>query len=120
MKPLKGLVAYPVVRPDGTINNKLGYDEETCTFYAPGKSPMPPVSDNPTPLEIDRAKRLILNEVYGEFNFRIDGKGWDGRPVSASLCHAILPSLAALYDKPDEPYGPKTALPGPGWLSWVW
>ncbi len=93
MKPLKGLVAYPVVRPDGTINNKLGYDEETCTFYAPGKSPMPPVSDNPTPLEIDRAKRLILNEVYGEFHFRLDGKGWDGRPVSASLCHAMCLAL---------------------------
>lgn len=93
MKPLKGLVAYPVIRSDGTINSNPGYDEETCTFYAPGKSPMPPVSEYPTPLEIDRAKRLILDDVYGEFNFRMDGTGWNGQPVSASLCHAVCLAL---------------------------
>jgi len=45
---LDGTSDTPVLRPDGTIHNKPGYDAGSCTFYAPGGVTWPTIKAEPT------------------------------------------------------------------------
>ena len=54
------------MRPDGTIMQTPGYDEETGFFYAPGASVFPEVSNAPTQ-EQARAALAILSDVFVDF-----------------------------------------------------
>lgn len=91
MPPISGIVRFPQVRRDGTVQEAPGYDSDTKTYYAPIPGlTMPKVSASPSRLEIEKAKRLIMEDVFGEFNFRTDGVDWSGKPVSASRVHAMV------------------------------
>ncbi len=70
MRPLEAVVDYPVMRPDGTILAKAGYDPATCIFYNPnGAEPqIDPV------LSLESAKRAWerLRAVVQDFTFKGD------------------------------------------------
>ncbi|MDR7555724.1 MAG: hypothetical protein QN157_08960 [Armatimonadota bacterium] len=69
---LVGIVRCPVVRPDGIIVLREGYDPATCLYYAAGDLDVPCPPDDPTPHDVDRARQLLLEELLGDFPFADD------------------------------------------------
>jgi hypothetical protein len=47
LRPLEGIVECPVLRPDGTILDVAGYDEETGLYYRPSQDFLP-FAEHPT------------------------------------------------------------------------
>lgn len=69
---LEAVTAMPVIRPDGTILESVGYDAATRLYYAPPVDfKMPPVSENPAPDEMRMALSLV-NEAIGDFPYEAD------------------------------------------------
>lgn len=66
VRPLHGIVGAPVLRPDGTLLQKSGYDLRTGLYYA-AKVEMRPVPDKPTPEEVAEARSFLLDRFLGDF-----------------------------------------------------
>ena len=67
---LEALVEAPILRPDGTILNKLGYDSATNVFYVPTRGlSIPKIEERPTCADVERALAL-LNHALGEFPYK--------------------------------------------------
>lgn len=62
IRPLEGVVEYPVLRPDGTILSKPGYDPETGLIFAP-IAELPDIPGWPTDAHIKRARADLLDLV---------------------------------------------------------
>ncbi len=64
-KVLNAIVETPVLRPDGTILNKAGYDDATRLYYVPGANmdkcfvPL-----NPTKEDVQRASALLRKGIH--------------------------------------------------------
>lgn len=58
LRPLRGIVGSPVLRPDGTLLQAPGYDPTTGLYLAP-KVPLPPVPDRPTGEQVTAARRFL-------------------------------------------------------------
>lgn len=77
---LNGLKFAPFFDANGNIIQSEGYHNESGFYLSlePGFV-VPPVSDKPSPEEIEKAKHLLSYEVYGDFPFN-DGEqfpdGW--------------------------------------------
>jgi hypothetical protein len=85
IRPLDAVVDYPVLRPDGTILCRPGYDHETGLLLEPGGA-FPEIPDCPT-RNAALAARDSLLEVVGDFPF--------GRPVHrAAWLAGLLTPLA--------------------------
>jgi len=68
-KTLEAIVETPVIRPDGTILQKPGYDEQTKLYYAPHKDMHTcTVPESPSEEEVQNA-RAVLEDVIIEFPF---------------------------------------------------
>ena len=67
---LRGLTSAPMLRPDGSISTRDGYDPETGYFYAP-TGPTPKVMTYPTREDARRARRELL-DVVCDFPFSED------------------------------------------------
>lgn len=63
---LVNLVGTPVLRPDGTILQDPGYDPATRLYHAPQMT-IPRVADVPDVVDVERARRFVLNFVLGDF-----------------------------------------------------
>ncbi len=76
IRPIEGIVETPILRPDGTILTRPGYDAETGLLYEPRCS-FPEIAEQPT---LDDAMRAIdaLLEVVADFPFALDAhrSGW--------------------------------------------
>jgi hypothetical protein len=69
LPPLVAVTETPILRPDGSIVQTAGYDEETRTVYAPGPGlVIPPIPENPTRDDI-RAAIGVIDDIIGEFPF---------------------------------------------------
>lgn len=67
---LVSIVQTPVFAPDGSLQLKPGYHEAAKSFYAPAPGfRAHTVSNKPNQEEINRAKRLIVDDLLGEFPF---------------------------------------------------
>lgn len=66
LRPLRGIVTAPVIRPDGTILQTEGYDPATWLYYAPA-TPIPPIPDIPDTTDIARAREFVFNHVLRDF-----------------------------------------------------
>jgi hypothetical protein len=72
IKPLRGVVHAPTVRPDGSVIGRPGYDEATRLLYLPEPGlTVPDVAHNPSRDEIDAARTLLL-EMVADFPFVTD------------------------------------------------
>ena len=59
---LTGLVEAPVLRPDGSVLVKPGYDPATRLLHVPALSlRLPPIPEHPTPEEVQRAVDCVLD-----------------------------------------------------------
>ncbi len=67
MKYLESVVEYPVIRKDGTLVCKPGYDESTGVYYAP-HGEIPTVPENPTHANAWAAWN-VLRETVCDFPF---------------------------------------------------
>jgi hypothetical protein len=68
-KPLDAVVEAPVLRPDGSILDRAGYDAETRLYYAPDPElRMPCLPERPTPQQLDWALEMV-DQAIGEFPF---------------------------------------------------
>lgn len=73
---LRGLVTSPIFSKDGDLIDQRGYHEGSGLYYSPNhRLHIPPVADKPTAADVDRAKRLLLEETF--FDFPLGGKTRD-------------------------------------------
>lgn len=71
LPPLIGIATAPIVAPDGKIHTQEGYQAETRYFYC-AKEELNLGDTTPTPENVEKAKKLILNELLGDFPFADD------------------------------------------------
>ena len=70
LRPLRGIVDAPILRPDGSLHTEAGYDPVTGYFYAPA-GPVPPLPDRPAHADASRAAADLF-EVVHQFPFASD------------------------------------------------
>ena len=64
------VVEAPVFAPDGSLLTQRGYSAAGRVFHAPAPGmQIPNVSAHPTKQEVDRARRVIVDELLGDFPF---------------------------------------------------
>lgn len=63
---LAGVTTSPVLRPDGSLVQTVGYDESTSIYYAPALQ-FDPVPARPSEAEVREAREFVLNDVLGDF-----------------------------------------------------
>ncbi|MFE1748978.1 bifunctional DNA primase/polymerase [Streptomyces anandii] len=66
--PLRGIVASPVVRPDGTLIQAPGYDKPTGLYMHP-RVPLRRLQPQVTAESVQRAKDIVLNQMLADFPF---------------------------------------------------
>jgi hypothetical protein len=94
LRLLQGVTHTPTIRPDGTLLDQPGYDDETLLLYLPEPGlEVPVVPDNPTRAEIDAAREFILQPVR-QFPFVTE----DDRATWVGL--AFTPPLRPLLPPP--------------------
>jgi hypothetical protein len=90
LKHLRGVTEVPVLRPDGTVLQDVGYDPVTELLYQP-LQPFPTVPEHPTQDEIQAAIHLLL-DVVCDFPFISDV----GRAVYLSTLLTVVGRYAFL------------------------
>jgi len=70
IRPLIGVIEYPVLRPDGTLLDRPGYDSATGQLYEPAGDP-PLVPESPTREDALAARDRLL-DVVSDFPFQND------------------------------------------------
>ena len=94
---------------DGTVHDRAGYGRASRCFYAPAPHlSVPPVPEHPSVGDVEEAKRLIVEELLGDFPF-----------VSPSeLSHAVAMLLEqfvrVMIDGPTPLYLREAPTPGTG------
>jgi hypothetical protein len=68
IRHLEAIVDYPVLKPDGKVLYKPGYDSDTGLLLEPA-GPLPAMPDRPTKDEAVAARKALL-EVVADFPFR--------------------------------------------------
>ncbi|MFD4259984.1 bifunctional DNA primase/polymerase [Streptomyces sp. NPDC058534] len=63
---LRGVVTSPVIRPDGTLLDSLGYDRATGLYLEP-RVPLRRLAPQVTRDSLDRAKGIVLDQVLPDF-----------------------------------------------------
>lgn len=81
LHPLAGVVEAPVFKPDGSVLDTPGYDEQTALLFAPRGVEFPPVPLAPTTDDV-RAAVAALWEPLDQFEW--ENPEWD-RPVIVAL-----------------------------------
>lgn len=66
--PLRGIVASPVVRPDGTLIQAPGYDKPTGLYLHP-RVPLRRLAPQVTDESVERAKTIVLGQMLADFPF---------------------------------------------------
>lgn len=69
--PLRGIVGAPVLRPDGTLLQRPGYDEATGLYLA-SRAPLDPVPDAPTAEQVEQARHFIFGVFLRDFPWVAD------------------------------------------------
>jgi len=104
--PISGIVTSPVMRPDGTVHDRPGYDPITKTFYA-GDLRLD-IPKKPTKEEAAECAKYVLAEVFGDFPFADEASRAN---VLAALLTVVTKHLVGgntplgLIDKPQAGTG---------------
>jgi hypothetical protein len=69
--PLEGIICAPTLRPDGSILDIPGYDQDTGLYLYLDERTFPPIPQHPT-LEDTRLCVQLLREVFTDFPFLAD------------------------------------------------
>lgn len=90
LPPLIGVTETPILRPDGTIAAKHGYDARSGYFVAP-REPFPAIDAKPTKDDAVRAYRALA-EIFCDFPFATDAGA--AVPIAALLTLFARPAIA--------------------------
>ena len=103
---LKGITRVPMVRPDGSLLCKYGYDESTGYFYdpSPEMAKMPWVNKKPEWYHVHHSKELLLYELWADFPFK------DNSSVANALATMLTPIVRTLFQGPS----PMCVINAPG------
>jgi hypothetical protein len=108
LQSLDAVVEAPVLRPDGTILDRPGYDAATQLYYAPDPElKLPVLAESPVRDHIEVGVELI-NELLSEFPF--DGLASKANAFAAALTPIVRPAIdapcpMALFDAPQAGTG---------------
>jgi hypothetical protein len=86
IRHLEAVVDHPVLRPDGTLLDRPGYDPETGLLLEASAAQFPPIPDRPSWQDAVAARDLLL-EVVADFPF-------EGEVHCAAWLAALLTPLA--------------------------
>ena len=106
--PLEGIVEAPILRPDGTLLDRPGYDSKTHLLYFPADGlQVPAISRNPSSHDVADARELV-DEAIGEFPFvdeasRANALGLLLTPVVRPAIRGLVPM--ACIDAPQAGTG---------------
>ncbi|HXD32996.1 MAG TPA: hypothetical protein VN643_17870 [Pyrinomonadaceae bacterium] len=108
LPPLLRITKVPVFVANGRLVQRPGYDADARLFYDPEKDlEIPRVAANPI-AELDSAKRLILEELLGDFSF-------ESQADKANAVVLILqPFVRDLIQGPTPMYAVDASSPGSG------
>lgn len=87
--PYRGMAGAPLLRPDGTLLQKPGYDEATGLYLA-SKVPLDRVPDQPTARQVDNAQRFFLDQFLRDFC-------WVGEPDRANYLAVLATPILRWY-----------------------
>jgi hypothetical protein len=87
VRPLRAVVEFPVMRPDGSVLERLGYDHATQLLFV-SQSAFDPVPDRASRANAQRACEMLL-DVLQDFPFRAES--------NRSACLAALLTPFARY-----------------------
>ena len=106
--PLVAITPNPVIRANGTILSKPGYDAESKLYYEPEPGlKVPDIPDNPTKEQLQTAINLFI-EPLCDFPFENDAS--EANALAVLMCPVIRPMIdgcvpLALFDKPQSGTG---------------
>jgi hypothetical protein len=107
-KPLTGTIETPTLRPDGSLLQTLGYDEESGLYFDSNVR-FPAINNNPSRTEAEDALQT-LRDVLKDFPFVEGGEVVALAAILTALVRRSLPSAPMfLFDAPTRGSG-KTLL----------
>lgn len=109
LPPLKQIAILPTFLPDGTLTDKPGYYEGSGLYYAsPPGLEVPSVPAQPSAEDVAEARRLICDELLGDFPFASPS---DRAGAVAAL---LLPFVRPMIDGPTPLHLLEAPAPGTG------
>ena len=88
---LRGVIAAPTLRPDGSLLNTQGYDRQTALWFKPdGNLVLPPIPEQPTKAQA-KAELAKLKELLTEFPFA------DPQSLAAALAAIMTAALRGAF-----------------------
>ena len=107
LRPMLGIVGAPVLRPDGSLLQRPGYDPATCLYLA-SKVPLDPVPEEPSAEQVQAARDFLLEKFL--FNFP-----WVGDADKANYLGLLVTPILRSYLRTLIPFGVVTStMPGSG------
>lgn len=107
LRPLAGIVGAPVLRRDGTLLQRPGYDPATGLYLA-NKVPLDTVPAAPTAEQVRKAREFILDRFLGDFP-------WAGKADKANYVALWATPILQRYLLTLVPFGLVTStMPGSG------
>ena len=92
LPPLQGIVETPTIRPDGTILDKPGYDEQTYLYYMPGPGMEEcGVPEQPTRSDVDQAV-AVIEDIIADFPFKTQAD--HANAYGPLLTHFMRPAIS--------------------------
>jgi hypothetical protein len=101
LRPLRAVISAPTLRPDGSILDRLGYDEQTALFYDPCGLEYPAIPDKPT-REQALAAIARLKEPIRLFPYVPDG----AKPERSASRSVTLSGMLTGLIRPSLPTAP--------------
>ncbi|SCL21338.1 hypothetical protein GA0070616_2273 [Micromonospora nigra] len=116
--PLRGIIGAPVLRRDGTLLQRPGYDPATGLYLA-SKVALPPVPDEPTREQVDQARTFLLGRFLRDFPWasaadRANYVALLATPILRHFTRSLTPF--ALIDATMPSSGKTILTAGPGML----
>jgi hypothetical protein len=106
--PLRGVSGIPIFGTGWELLQRPGYHRWDEVVYQPNHAELPCVATEPADDEVTEARRLILEELLGDFPFRTDA----GR--AAAVAAMILPFIRDRIDGPTPMHAFDSPQPGTG------
>ncbi|MEH1017976.1 hypothetical protein V6U90_33595, partial [Micromonospora sp. CPCC 206060] len=116
--PLRGIIGAPVLRRDGTLLQRPGYDPATGLYLA-SKVALPPVPEAPTPQQVHDARTFLLGRFLRDFPWaspadRANYVALLATPILRHYTRSLTPF--ALIDATMPASGKSILTAGPGML----
>lgn len=101
VRPLHGIVGSPVLRPDGTLLQTPGYDQDTG-LYLSSKVRLQRVPDRPSTEQVAEARTFLLDKFLGDFP-------WVEAADRANYIALLVTQILRPYVRSLSPFGLITA-----------